>query len=396
MVVVGLKQMRTWHGKLGNAVLRGKPLVKGTGVNEGEFWRNFSTGRDSWSRNKSSSRFFDNQKTHTRAFSTGEARERLEILDPSPRCVPLIEPSHVTTRLCNQGIFAPNGLENGELVMFVKQDEFFCASNVYENMDSSLTKYFHEALVGYRALGDKDPVLFGELELALLLWAERRSPELTRWSNWVRTLPDSCSGTCPLLNNREIDEILGDRENEAVVDSVKSQASRLSRIVEILAEGIATDLTEVLEKIESERANVWGRGCERRQSWPFDELLREELSLVMSRSLRFDPEIDWSFEPQVAILPQIDMINHSFQPNARLVGTTKQGLKEMGGESGVGVVTLRNVQPGEEICIAYDDPLSGNAALLRYGFLLGGDFPWENAEDSSPLDLNRPSLVEPI
>ncbi|CBZ32942.1 hypothetical protein, conserved [Leishmania donovani] len=79
------------------------------------------------------------------------------------------------------------------------------------------------------------------------------------------------------------------------------------------------------------------------------------------RRLRKMPE-----PAEVALVPYLDLVNHSNRPNC----TTRIGPSSvLGGEGAITLVTLREVLPGEELCRHYNFALSRASALFRYGFL---------------------------
>ncbi len=71
--------------------------------------------------------------------------------------------------------------------------------------------------------------------------------------------------------------------------------------------------------------------------------------------------IDWTDYP-VSILPLIDFCNHANDPNARIIE---------GADGSMELVTVRDIDPGEEITISYwpkENPLSVEQSLFSFGF----------------------------
>lgn len=70
---------------------------------------------------------------------------------------------------------------------------------------------------------------------------------------------------------------------------------------------------------------------------------------------------------RVALLPMIDMLNHSNRPNSllRITATDKQG----GVEPTVNLVSTCRIRGGSEICRHYNFNMDRGNALFRYGFL---------------------------
>jgi hypothetical protein len=103
------------------------------------------------------------------------------------------------------------------------------------------------------------------------------------------------------------------------------------------------------------------------------ELFREELSLVLSRSVP-DPFAEPVLDPAApalarpappAILPWIDFCNFSHSPNAALRrdGATVQ------------LTASRAIEQDEEITLPFPDELFGRTFLGRYGFVDPGLLP---------------------
>ncbi|KAG5509147.1 hypothetical protein JKF63_06156 [Porcisia hertigi] len=79
------------------------------------------------------------------------------------------------------------------------------------------------------------------------------------------------------------------------------------------------------------------------------------------RRLRGTPE-----PAEVALVPYLDLVNHSNRPNCAIrVGPSPV----LGGDGAITLYTLRDVQPGQELCRHYNFALNRASALFRYGFL---------------------------
>ncbi|AIN96840.1 hypothetical protein LPMP_151180 [Leishmania panamensis] len=69
---------------------------------------------------------------------------------------------------------------------------------------------------------------------------------------------------------------------------------------------------------------------------------------------------------EVALVPYLDLVNHSNRPNCAIrIGPSSV----LGGEGAITLVTLRDVLPGQELCRHYNFALNRASALFRYGFL---------------------------
>ena len=89
-------------------------------------------------------------------------------------------------------------------------------------------------------------------------------------------------------------------------------------------------------------------------------------ALVLSRSGLFDDMAcasDWTEQP-IAIIPAVDLVNHSDAPNARI---------ERGRDGSVRLVATKEIVEGEEITISYwSKNLTTEQVLFSFGFM-GGD-----------------------
>lgn len=92
----------------------------------------------------------------------------------------------------------------------------------------------------------------------------------------------------------------------------------------------------------------------------------------------------WGQQKPAALLPLIDMCNHSGSPNCR--------VRPRGGtEGGVQLEALRSLQAGEPLTINYGD-LPNDFFLLDYGFVVP-DNPHDYIElryDSAMLEVRSP------
>ncbi|GET87312.1 hypothetical protein, conserved [Leishmania tarentolae] len=69
---------------------------------------------------------------------------------------------------------------------------------------------------------------------------------------------------------------------------------------------------------------------------------------------------------EVAMVPYLDLVNHSNRPNCAVrIGPSPV----FGGEGAITLFTLRDVLPGQELCRHYNFALNRANALFRYGFL---------------------------
>ncbi|KAG5482926.1 hypothetical protein LSCM1_06964 [Leishmania martiniquensis] len=79
------------------------------------------------------------------------------------------------------------------------------------------------------------------------------------------------------------------------------------------------------------------------------------------RRLRKIPE-----PAELALVPYLDLVNHSNRPNcATRIGPSPV----LNGEGAITLFTLREVLPGQELCRHYNFALDRASALFRYGFL---------------------------
>ncbi|EPY36833.1 hypothetical protein STCU_00384 [Strigomonas culicis] len=69
---------------------------------------------------------------------------------------------------------------------------------------------------------------------------------------------------------------------------------------------------------------------------------------------------------EVAMVPLLDMVNHSNRPNC---GVRVGPSPALGGKGAITLFTLTRVEPGHELCRHYNFALSRPYALFRYGFL---------------------------
>jgi hypothetical protein len=68
----------------------------------------------------------------------------------------------------------------------------------------------------------------------------------------------------------------------------------------------------------------------------------------------------------VALVPYLDLVNHSNRPNCAVrVGPSS----ELNGAGAITLFSLRDIQPGQELCRHYNFSLNRASALFRYGFL---------------------------
>jgi hypothetical protein len=286
-----------------------------------------------------------------------------------------------------RGLFAARALREGEPLIRLARGEVFSARALREQGpagNNRLRQLAFEVLEGYGALREAQPGAFGELELATLLWCERRAAAASAsedaTSEWLEALPDCCHGTAPFLGDERVRKAMVSEGQLAALPAdftrtLAAEALRTNKVVDVFVDSLALEMGDALETIEEDDSLVWGRGDEVRQNLPFSELFREELSLVLSRSIP-DPfaELDPAapaptrpaspIEPRAlalpAILPWVDFCNFSHWPNAAL---------QRDGET-VALTASRAIEQDEEITMPFPDELFGRTFVGRYGFVL--------------------------
>ncbi|GBG27929.1 Hypothetical Protein FCC1311_041522 [Hondaea fermentalgiana] len=296
------------------------------------------------------------------------------------------------------GVFAQKRVEEGKCVGFVHADDVFSAANVVERSKNPLVRFAADALQGYQPLREAKPVTFDMLELALLLWMERRSEGLgfasEHWSTWAKDLPECCPGNGAYQTTSNLSSLLSpalkDFLSSEDMEKVLAETKQYDRLFETFSEALGDDLIDALQIVEAEGASfLWGRGDSQKQNWPFGELFREELSLVLSRSMdlrqmenydAIDPTLAKSLG-DLAILPGFDFVNHSDVPNAEIVFPAAADRPtswladcsgDLSGPSGAVLRVTRPVDADEEILIDYG-AMPGRERLFRYGFVSSDD-----------------------
>lgn len=130
------------------------------------------------------------------------------------------------------GYFAVRDISPGQLLLFVPEEDTFTSQQVYQTKDSNpLFGVVQETLEGYSELKEAKPVQYAELELALLLWIERRSEALgvsTKWGPWSGDLPVSAPNTLPFLTPADIDKL-------AIDKNVKRDVVSFNRMVDVFS-----------------------------------------------------------------------------------------------------------------------------------------------------------------
>mmetsp|Transcript_1213 Transcript_1213/g.2931 ORF Transcript_1213/g.2931 Transcript_1213/m.2931 type:complete len:359 (+) Transcript_1213:96-1172(+) len=294
------------------------------------------------------------------------------------------------------GVFASQDLDDQSCVGFLKADYVFSAPNVLASSTFPLIGFASDALQGYESLRTAKPALFNSIELALFLWMERRAEGLgftsESWASWTADLPDCCPGNGAFQTAANVEKLLPPSvQTKLSVEDKKSlltATQQYDKFVGTFSEALERDLIDALQIIEAEGGTyLWGRGDPQKQNWPFEELFREELSLILSRGIDFrqvkkENPLDQALAAALgdfAILPGLDFVNHSDQPNAEIVLAGGQErpsswLTDCSGDlsspSGVALRLTRPVTAGEEILINYG-PGSGRDYLFRYGFVDG-------------------------
>ncbi|KAL4519701.1 hypothetical protein Ndes2526B_g01726 [Nannochloris sp. 'desiccata'] len=103
------------------------------------------------------------------------------------------------------------------------------------------------------------------------------------------------------------------------------------------------------------------------------------LAAVTSRAFRTKGP-----DQPAAMLPLIDMANHSFDPNAKITGVASSSG---GGSGALQMVSIKEIQAGDPILLSYGD-LVNDFLLLDYGFIVP-----DNPYDTVQLRFDR-SLIE--
>ncbi len=292
--------------------------------------------------------------------------------------------------LGERGLFAARAVPAGEPLVRLARSEVLSARALREQGPGGhrLRELAFEVLEGYGALREAQPGAFGELELATLLWCERRAAAAAPASasedaigEWLEALPDCCHGTAPFLGDERVRKAMVSEQQLTALPAdfaraLATEALRTNRAVDVFVDSLALEMGDALELIEEDDSLVWGRGDEVRQNLPFSELFREELSLVLSRSVPdpfAEPELDPAApaptrpasptQPRApappAILPWIDFCNFSHSPNAAL---RRDG-------STIQLTASRAIEQDEEITLPFPDELFGRTFLGRYGFV---------------------------
>ena len=191
--------------------------------------------------------------------------------------------------------------------------------------------------------------------LALALLAERAKGPASPFAAYVAALPRGFPGV-PMFFAREALEAI---DYPPVVEQVKRRCRWLARFA-------GTELAPLAAAGSGGEGGGVGSG-----QGPFGgavvdvNALGWGLAAVTSRAFR----VRGPSHP-AALLPLIDMCNHSFEPNAEVVPAAKDG----GGAGGGGVVMVakRDVAAGEPLLLSYG-PLSNDFLLMvRAGEYRGG------------------------
>jgi len=272
-----------------------------------------------------------------------------------------------------RGMFVTENVPRRTVLGFLPEEDLFSARNVRLRSESHLIDFAKDAMLGYEELRDVDRTTFDELELSVLLFLERRSKAIgspSIWAPWLQEVPWSCPGNGAFLTKENVDTVMNplDKENEEEFQKFQSIVARRDHVISLFFESLGFDLAEAFAVLEN--SDAWGLDSRMRAKMPFQELLREELSLVMSRGVNLPSSVN-SFEKSntgsFCILPGFDFINHSgAMPNAELVLPF-----ESDGSKGVALCSLRNLQQGEEVLVSYG-PRTTAEMLLRFGFWESG------------------------
>mmetsp|Transcript_15284 Transcript_15284/g.24851 ORF Transcript_15284/g.24851 Transcript_15284/m.24851 type:complete len:353 (-) Transcript_15284:356-1414(-) len=320
-------------------------------------------------------------------------------------------PGVVKSRRGGMGLVATRDISPGDRVAFLAKDDIFDAENVYKRSQNPLIAMIKEALEGYAGLKEAQPAAFGELELALLLWAERRSLDPSSgcsnspWNDWLKDLPDNCATSAAFLTDNLLDQMvcIDKGFSSENMDDLKKEVKVYNHVIDVFTENIGEDLLSAFTIIEGNENLLWGRGDPDKQAWPFNELFREELSLVGSRAYNLS-RVRASIGPDRVCLPGvndvclftgIDFFNHSRQPNTDVVITSQpktepgQVLTEFN-EPAVSVIANTHIAKDEELTICYSRG-SGRQMLFRYGFVEPG-VPMMPQEEEYPTVLKVKNL----
>ena len=164
------------------------------------------------------------------------------------------------------------------------------------------------------------------------------------WSNYVSLLPQQyeMSRNHLLVNVESL-------EGTPLGASVKAMRNNISRQIR--------SVMRAIRKLDPPAILLSLSPGDLEQSWAWAH------SVVMTRSglLRTSEVSDWTQLP-VSIVPVIDFCNHSNEPAAKI--EVKDGEVQL--------ISLRDINPGEEITISYwslDKPLGCEQSLFSFGFL---------------------------
>ncbi|KAL4434341.1 hypothetical protein ABPG75_000782 [Micractinium tetrahymenae] len=202
------------------------------------------------------------------------------------------------------------------------------------------------------ALIDQVPAELWGAKLALQVVAHRLLGQASPYAAYVNNLPMGVAGLPIFFNG----EALGTLQYPPVTEQVKKRCRwLLSFTQQVLGPLRGTD-RDPFEGAEVD-ANALG--------WA--------LAVVTSRAFR----TRGPGQP-ASLLPLVDMSNHSFEPNAKVVP---------GPGGSMHMVALRELHAGEDVLISYGG-LSNDFLLLDYGFLVPG-----NLYDTVQLRFDR-GLIE--
>lgn len=176
---------------------------------------------------------------------------------------------------------------------------------------------------------DKVPQELWGARLALQLLAERLAGEASHFAPYVRNLPVGFDGVPIFYGPQAINAL---RQYPPV-------SAQVIRRCKWLVDFASKELAGASGSLAGIDANAlgWAMAC------------------CSSRAFRIRGP-----EHPASLLPLIDMCNHSFEPNAKVRPSSKGGME---------MFLLRDLKPGERICISYGD-LPNDFLLLDYGFIV--------------------------
>ncbi|KAL4423246.1 hypothetical protein ABPG77_000038 [Micractinium sp. CCAP 211/92] len=202
------------------------------------------------------------------------------------------------------------------------------------------------------ALIEQVPAELWGAKLALQVVAHRLLGQASPFAPYINNLPMGVAGLPMFFNG----EALGELQYPPVTEQVKKRCRWLLSFTQ-----------QVLGPLRGTDKDPFG-GAEVDAN-----ALGWALAVVTSRAFRTRGP-----NQPASLLPLVDMSNHSFEPNAKVVPGPGGSMQ---------MVALRELRAGEDVLISYGS-LSNDFLLLDYGFLIPG-----NPYDTVQLRFDR-GLVE--